>query len=321
MNWINIAIEFVLSFLVTLAITLYLEIVLKKKKMTVPDAHKKDKPLVPRPGGFAILAGTLLALLFVINSYALAFILSLSIAFLIGLVDDIKKFGGPEKPLLAILAALPVIFLHAYSSTPYLPYVGNVTIKILYPLLVLAGFPIYTNATNMIDIFNGVVTGVTAISVLPFLTYDFIKGNVTGAYLGIAFEASLLAFYLRHKYPSRIFPGDSGSMLMGAGIVTLMITSRAEVIGIVATLPLIFNGFFILSSIGGFKEHSELIRPLIVLDDYRMIANKDPKSPVTLARLIASQRPMSEKEIANRIMLLSVISTALSFITMMVYYI
>ncbi|NAY82131.1 MAG: hypothetical protein GU362_04535 [Thaumarchaeota archaeon] len=321
MNWINIAIEFVLSFLVTLVITLYLEIVLKKKKMTVPDAHKKDKPLVPRPGGFAVLVGTLLALLFVINSYALAFILSLSIAFLIGLVDDIKKFGGPEKPLLAILAALPVIFLHAYSSTPYLPYVGNVTIKILYPLLVLAGFPIYTNATNMIDIFNGVVTGVTAISVLPFLTYDFIKGNVTGAYLGIAFEASLLAFYLRHKYPSRIFPGDSGSMLMGAGIVTLMITSRAEVIGIVATLPLIFNGFFILSSIGGFKEHSELIRPLIVLDDYRMIANKDPKSPVTLARLIASQRPMSEKEIANRIMLLSVISSALSFITMMVYYI
>jgi Glycosyl transferase family 4. len=25
-----------------------------------------------------------------------------------------------------------------------------------------------------------------------------------------------VAFYLRHRYPSRIFPGDSGSMLMGA---------------------------------------------------------------------------------------------------------
>jgi len=60
---------------------------------------------------------------------------------------------------------------------------------------------------------------------------------------------------------------------------------------------------------------------LIVLDDYRMIANSDPKAPVTLARLIASQRPMSEKELANRMMLLSVISTALSFITMLVYYI
>ncbi|MDP8024002.1 MAG: hypothetical protein ACP5LF_04130 [Nitrososphaeria archaeon] len=320
MSLVNIAFEFAASFAVTLILTLYLERFLKSRNMVVPDAHKREKPMVPRPGGLAVLVGTLFALIFVDNKYAVAFILALLIAFLIGLADDIKKFGGPEKPVLAIIAALPIILLGAYSSTPYLPYVGHVTIKVLYPLLVLAGFPIYTNATNMIDIFNGLVTGTTAISILPLVVYDFIKENVAGIYLGVALEASLLAFYLRHKYPSKIFPGDSGSMLMGAGIVGLMIISRAEVIGIIATLPLIFNGFFILSSIGGFKEHSELLRPLIILDDYRMMASKDPKAPVTLARLIASQKPMSERELVYSIMLLSFISVILSFITMVVYY-
>ncbi len=320
MNWVSLIIEFITSFIITLLLTIYLEKFLRKRNMSVPDAHKKEKPMIPRPGGIALLVGTTIALAFVNNVYAIAFISSLFIAFFIGLVDDIKKFGGPEKPLLAILAALPIIFLKAYSSTPYLPYVGHVTIKILYPLLVLAGFPIYTNATNMIDIFNGLVTGTTAISILPLIVYDFIKQNYAGIYLGIAFEASLIAFYIRHKYPSKIFPGDSGSMLMGAGIVGLMIVSGAEVIGIIATLPLIFNGFFILSSIGGFKEHSELIRPLIILNDYRMIANKEPKAPITLARLIASQKPMSEKQLVYSILLLSLISVILSLITMVVYY-
>ena len=320
MSLISLAVEFIASFAVTLILTIYLEMFLKKRNMVVPDAHKKEKPMIPRPGGLAVLAGTLLALVFVNNKYAVAFMLALIIAFLIGLADDIKKFGGPEKPVLAVLASLPIIFLGAYSSTPYLPFVGHVTIKILYPLLVLAGFPIYTNATNMIDIFNGLVTGTTAISILPLVVYDFLKDNVTGLYLGIALEASLLAFFLRHKYPSKIFPGDSGSMLMGAGIVGLMIISKAEVIGIIATLPLIFNGFFILSSIGGFKEHSELLRPLVILDDYRMVASKDPKAPITLARLVASQNPMSEKELVYSIMLLSAVSVVLSFITMVVFY-
>jgi len=81
MNWINIAIESALSFFVTLTITLYLERVLRNKKMTVPDAHKKDKPLIPRPGGFSRISGNTSRSSFCKNSYALAFIFSLLIVF------------------------------------------------------------------------------------------------------------------------------------------------------------------------------------------------------------------------------------------------
>ncbi|MGC9208269.1 MAG: hypothetical protein ACP5GH_00200 [Nitrososphaeria archaeon] len=310
-----------LSFAVTILLSALLERALRKRGLMVPDAHKPNSPMVPRPGGPAIMIGLLMALLFVHSSVAIAYVMSTFVAFLIGLADDLKKFGGPEKPLLALLAALPVILLHAYLPSPHLPFVGKVTIKILYPFLILIGYPIYTNATNMIDVFNGVVSGTTAISVIPIIIYDYLKGNYQALAVGLAFEASVAAFFMFHNYPSRIFPGDSGSMLMGAGIVGLMIISHAEVIGIVATLPLIFNGFFILSSIKGFKEHSGLVRPLIVLDDFRMIANKDPRAPVTIARLLASREALNEKQLISAFLVLAAISMALSLITMLVFYI
>ncbi len=320
MNFWALISEFALSFFITISLTLLLEKYLRKLNLLTVDAHKKDKPYVPRPGGPALLAGSLLFLMFIRNLYAFAFASSIVIAFIIGLADDIKKFGGIEKPLLGLLASIPIILFHAYFPMPYLPFVGRVTIKILYPLLILVGYPIYTNAANMIDIFNGVVTGTTAIAILPIILYDLIKGNTTAIYVGIAVEASLIAFYMRHKYPSKIFPGDSGSLLMGAEIIGLMIISRAEILGIISTLPLIFNGFFILSSIKGFKEHSELARPLIVLDDYRMIASKDKGAPVTLARLLASREPKTEKQLVYEIFGLECLASALSIITLVVFY-
>lgn len=305
------------SFATTLTLTLVLERALRARGMTVPDYHRPGRPGIPRPGGPAIFVGLVVALACLLPSnYALAGILAFAISFAVGLADDLTKFGGIEKPLLGLLTVVPVIALRAYVPFPVLPFVGRVSIRYLYPLLMLAGFTIYQNAANMLDVYNGLVTGGVIISMLPMVVGAFLLKEAAQGYLGVAFILVLLAFLIRHAYPSKIFPGDSGSFLMGAVFAYYMVISRMEVVGIISSLPMIFNGFFILSSIRGFKEHGTLERPVDVLEDFRITARKGKGLPITLARLVASERPLTQQQIVHRIWALFALTDALAILTL-----
>ncbi|MEE9282954.1 MAG: hypothetical protein V3U49_02630, partial [Nitrososphaerales archaeon] len=63
----------------------------------------------------------------------------------------------------------------------------------------------------------------------------------------------------------------------------------------------------------GFVEHSKIkVRPTIVLDDGRLMAEKSRKAPVTLVRLIASDGPLGEREIVRIIFALTAFSAFLA---------
>src|SRR5437867_8831074 len=71
---------------------------LAAKGSVVPDAHKRDKPMVPRPAGPVIMAGIAAAeivlYLLTLNSAVLAVLLSTAIAFAVGYVDDSRVMPG-----------------------------------------------------------------------------------------------------------------------------------------------------------------------------------------------------------------------------------
>ncbi len=311
----------ILAFLAVLILSIISEKLLTKSGLMVPDAHKLDKKMVPRPGGPAIYIGIIIILfIFIRNITVMALVASTSIALLAGLIDDFFKFGGIEKPILTAIAAAPFIILGTYYPNPYVPFVGTVTIKILYPLLLIAGFSIYSNATNMLDTYNGILTGSVIIATLPLSFYFYIKGEYQILFISLIFIAGLSGFFIRHAYPSKLFPGDSGTLFIGAFYFALMILGRAEIIGIIATLPLIFNGFFILTSIRGFKEHSKVPRPVNFTNEGKILAVKGREVPITLARLLASQGEVTEKEIIYDIWIMFAVSALLSIFTALVFF-
>ncbi len=310
-----------ITFIAVLLLTIFFERLLSDRQLTVPDAHKLDKRMIPRPGGPAIYIGIIVILLiFMRNVEVFALVAAVSIAMLAGLIDDFFKFGGIEKPILTAIAAAPFIILGTYNPNPFVPFVGTVTIKILYPLLLIAGFSIYSNATNMLDIYNGILTGSAIIATVPLSIYFYINGEYGILFISLIFIAGLAGFLIRHAYPSKIFPGDSGTLFIGAFYFALMILGRAEVIGIIATLPLIFNGFFILTSIRGFKEHSKVPRPVIFTDEGKIIAVKGKEVPITLARLLSSDGEITEKEIIYDVWIMFAVSALLSIITALVFF-
>jgi UDP-N-acetylglucosamine--dolichyl-phosphate N-acetylglucosaminephosphotransferase len=247
-------------------------------------------------------------------------IITTSVAFIIGIVDDFKTMPGWFKPIALILAAIPLIVFHENHNQLNIIF-GSVYIPLLYIPLILIAIPLAGNTINSIDVFNGVATGFLIITMLPLLLSTLLFGKLEFFFIELPFFASLIGFYKFHRYPSKIFPGDSGTLLMGAIYGSFAIVSKSEIIAIIALLPAIMNSFLFLSSVRKIVEHRQIkSRPIILKDDFSLEASKDKHAPITLVRLILLDGPLSEKQIIGRIYRLGIFSSSLSFITILLQY-
>ncbi|HYF99922.1 MAG TPA: hypothetical protein VD815_07510 [Candidatus Saccharimonadales bacterium] len=312
----------IIAFLINLTLMPKFINFLKFRGKVVDDNHKPNKPKVPRPAGpillLSILAGELILFFITGNLEIISILLTTSIAFIIGIIDDFKIMPGWFKPGALILASIPLIVFQVYDNELNVIF-GSVYIPILYIPLILISIPLAGNTVNSIDVFNGVATGFLIISMFPVIISTFLFGDLEILMFELPFLAALLGFYFFHKYPSRIFPGDSGTLLMGAMYGALAIASKSEIIAIIALLPAIMNSFLFLSSVRKIVEHREVkSRPTILNEDYTLQASNDKNAPITLVRLILLDGKLSEKEIVNKIYKLAIFSTSLAIITILI---
>lgn len=314
----------IIAFLINLAIMPRFIIFLKLKGKVVNDNHKPNKPKVPRPAGpillLSILIGELILFFITGNIEIIGILLTTSIAFIIGIIDDFKIMPGWFKPGALILASIPLIFFHIYDNELNVIF-GSVYIPILYIPLILISIPLAGNTVNSIDVFNGVATGFLIISMFPVIISTFLFGDLQIFMFELPFLAALLGFYFFHKYPSKIFPGDSGTLVMGAMYGALAIASKSEIIAIIALLPAIMNSFLFLSSVKKIVEHREVkSRPTILNEDFTLQASKEKNAPITLVRLILLDGKLSEREIVTKIYKLAIFSTSLAIITILIQF-
>lgn len=292
---------------------------LKSKGQVVKDFHKPGKPDVPRPAGPILLLGIasaeIILYILTLNNAVLAILLTTVIGFIVGIVDDRKIMPGWFKPLALVAAAIPIILLGAHGNYLNLIF-GSAFIPILYIPLILVIIPIVGNTINSIDVLNGVASSSVIIALIPILASVLLFGNAYVFLAGLPLLAGTLAFYKYHRYPSRIFPGDSGTLLMGTMLGAISIAGNSEIIAVIALLPAVMNSFLFLSSMKKIVEHREVkARPTILTDDFKLMASKDRRAPVTLLRLILSDGPLSEEEIIKQITKLAIFCSALAFIS------
>lgn len=294
------------------------------KGKVVQDYHKPGKPPVPRPAGPVLMAGIAAAelALFALtaNPAVLAILAATAIAFAVGYVDDKKVMPGWFKPVALLAAAIPLVLLHVQGDRLNLVF-GSALIPLLYVPLVFVLMPVAGNTVNSIDVLNGVASGFVIIATIPLLAAMALFGKTEVFLAALPLFFATLAFYKYHKFPSRIFPGDSGTLLLGTMYGALAIAGRVEIIGVVALLPAVMNSFLFLSSVKRIVEHRQVkARPTMLLEDYRLAASKEAAAPATLVRLILADGPLTEEEIASRIFRMAVFSAALAFATIAIQY-
>jgi UDP-N-acetylglucosamine--dolichyl-phosphate N-acetylglucosaminephosphotransferase len=297
---------------------------LTKKNWAVKDVNRVGGAMVPRPGGPAILAGIIAAeisLYFFLPQDRLimrgitALLITTSLAFVIGFVDDRRVMGGWFKPLSLAGAAIPIIALGAYEPNLSFPLFGEVKIPALYIGLIIFMIPIMGNTINSIDVMNGIASGFMTITSFSLAIVLFILQNYSVAIMMLPIAFASLAFYRYHKFPAKIFPGDSGALTLGAAYGVIAIVGQVEVIAAIALLPAIINSFLFLSSVKKIVEHRQIKGPTTHTDDHKITTTKEPGAPVTLVRLIVAAKPLTEKEIGFAIFRLAIFSGVLAIIT------
>lgn len=303
---------------------------LAAKGRVVPDAHKRDKPMIPRPAGPIIMAGIAAAeivlYLLTMDIAVLAVLVSTAIAFVVGYVDDSRVMPGWFKPVALLAAAVPIIVLDLYVGGVHGDFLnlifGSAFIPLLYLPLILVIIPITGNTINSIDVLNGVASGFVIIAMIPLLASIAIFGSHEVFLAALPLLFGTVAFYRYHKFPSRIFPGDSGTLLLGTMYGALAIAGSSEIIGVIALLPAVMNSFLFLASVKRIVEHREVkARPTILRDDFKLAASTDRAAPATLVRLIVAAGPLGEKEIGYKIFKLAGFTAFLAFVTIAIQYV
>lgn len=304
---------------------------LRARGRLADDVHKVGAPAVPSPMGpviFAsLVAGEFTAYLVYGTLVPLALVAIMAVTFVIGLYDDLFGLGGVAKPSLLLLAAGPLVLLDIvhpslYDPRLFFPILGPTSSHFsIFTVLVIAAIPVVSNAYNMMDSFNGEISGFTLLTAAALIIALALKGLSQGfSGLDLATALPLLAvslgFFAYNRYPSKAFDGDSGSLVFGSLFAGLAITGGVEIAAVVAIIPAILNSFYVLSSVRGLVERRRMkARPTYLGEDGKLHAAESESAPTTLVRLLLLNGPLSEKELVRSILAVTAWSCLLSVLT------
>lgn len=320
---------------------------MRRRGIVGVDVHKLHKPEVPEMGGVGLIIGVTggCILLFLGSGFLgfglpdyriLIFLSVILLAGLVGAVDDLRPLGAKTKTLLTAATSLPILLSSwiivglgmsppletAYNPQPRFPFLGQTRFTIIYPLMIPLVVAVPANAVNMIDVFNGVMPIATILIFIGMLIASLltVSVGVPGSELGILLSCvmigGLFAYFLFNRNPAQVFGGDSGSLFIGTAIGALAIMGRIELVTMIALFPAIMNAFSSLMSIGGLLERRKIKgRPTIFQADGTLAASLDPHAPLTLTRLVLARGPLTEKQIALSLAVLSLAGSSLAVMT------
>ncbi len=317
------------AFLVTLFSTPFLVRSARRKGIVGRDVNKPGRPEVAEMGGFAIFLGVVCALSLAVlvttfndkDSYSLSLLIaalaSIAIIALVGVFDDLFKLTWKTKLLTPVLASFPLVAIKAGSTTMSLPFVGAIDLGLFYTfVLIPIGVTGAANAMNMTAGYNGVEAGIGAVISVFLLAIAVSTQNWVAAAILAACFGACLAFLYFNWNPARIFPGDVGTLVIGACIAAGVILGNMEKYGLILFLPAFFELFSTLYyGAQGIKRRALCHDPHIA-GDGRLSPPKGAEH-YTLFYWILSKKPMRETALVLTVLALYV---ACGLVALVVYY-
>lgn len=254
---IELALSFITSFLITL-LAVFPTIKFAKKYNLMDDPVARPHPariqkrIVPRAGGLPIFLGIFLSSLFFLHfdKYLGGIFLSLILLLVVGLIDDLlTDFSPYPRLILQFIAGLVIVGFGVgvtFINNPFggiirldsiiLPinFLGTHNIILIADLLALLWIVWMMNMINWSKGTDGQMPGMIAVaaSILGLFSYKlFLQGDPNQfniAVLSFITAGASLGFLIFNWYPAKIFPGFSGSTILGFMIAVLSILSGAK---------------------------------------------------------------------------------------------
>ncbi|AHL22893.1 MULTISPECIES: glycosyltransferase 4 family protein [Thermococcus] len=216
-----------IALILSLVLTGYVRELMRKAGIVGRDIHKPERPEVPEMGGIAIVLTV-----GVLGALVKPDVLPVFLLFgLVGVIDDLTALRQSHKVVLSLLVSIPVAFLDVGRSVDIFGY--NLNLGILYPVFAVLFVTGSANLVNMLAGFNGLEVGTSAIA-LGFLA---LMTDGTARELALIGLGASLGFLWWNRYPARVFPGDTGTLSLGALIGLVGILGKVEVYTAILLIP------------------------------------------------------------------------------------
>lgn len=249
------------------------------------DIHKSWKPVVAEMGGFGILFGFIIGMfsgIYMHDIIAFKLVVVLVVILLVGIIgiaDDLLALSSKEKFFLLFLAGLPLIW-----AAP--PNVG-----LLYLITIPIALSIGSNLTNMLAGLNGIESGLGIISMTSLTIACIILGKYDVTIISMSMLGALIAFLYYNRYPAKIFPGDTGTLIIGAAIVCIAFIGRVKLIAFIVLMPNIIDAALKFYSAGFMNRQQQ--KPTQLNDEGKLV--RPAVGFKSLIRLVL-RKPIAEKD-------------------------
>ena len=216
-----------------------------------PNQIKIHSEPIPRLGGLAIYVAFLISIIFIYyfnknlffisHNKILGIFIGGTIVFIAGLIDDVITIKASYKLIIQAIAA-SILFYYGIRIN----FFPNLWISYFFTIIYVVGA---YSAMDMIDGLDGLAAGITAICSIFFIIVFWQQGNEFGILVSLILIGSSLGFLGHNFCPANIFMGDSGSMLLGFLLATLMLVYTNKPYDIVRfIIPILILGVPILDN-------------------------------------------------------------------------
>jgi len=205
-----------------------------------PDGRlKKHERATPYLGGLAVATGFVIAFSLLstsdsIGQHPLGILAGGFMMLLLGLYDDLIDLAPLVKFLGQMLAAAALYKAGVRVELAMLDEWGNLMLTVLW----ITGI---TNAFNIIDVMDGLASGVACIAALFLFVIASAVGDAPDVpFMAIVLAGALVGFLRFNFTPARIFLGDTGSLFIGFIMGALsMLVSYSHQNPLAAATPLV----------------------------------------------------------------------------------
>ena len=271
--WGDIAIAFLLAFIVAFMATPYtIKIAKKVGAVDIPkDKRRMHHRAMPKFGGPAVILGFLVSVIYLLiimsiegtinlfggEEYILKLVgilLGIVVIAITGIVDDTKTLKPLAKLAGQLIAAIIVVSFGVRIeniSIPFITETFNISSAEISSLITIIWIVGVTNAINLTDGLDGLSSGITLISCVSLLIIFALNGSpLIAIVLVTALIGALLGFLPFNFAPAKTFIGDTGSNFLGFMVSIIAILGVAKTYtAIVIVLPVIVLGLPIIDVI------------------------------------------------------------------------
>lgn len=235
-----------------------------------PKAHQK-KAGTPTMGGLIFITSIILSTLFLSYIYDVMttqtiVLLLIFVGFgVIGFLDDFiivvqkKNLGltSLQKLIGQIIVAVAAFFLlkmGPFETTVNLPFTNiQIELGILYVVFLVFWLVGFSNAVNITDGLDGLVSGLSSIAFAAFGILALTYGLEDIAMFAFVVTGAMLGFLLFNKKPAKVFMGDTGSLALGGALAMISVLMKQEVMLLLIGIVFVIETLSVIIQVISFK--------------------------------------------------------------------